>query len=597
MATFTVWTAIRVACASGSTHDDPITYLIPNYMLSADRTGILLQLVILCFTILSGGKLTAQAFETQKFRSHTGPEIPYGILFPENYDPTLRYPMVFFIHGKEAGGADKEAPLADGASLFLDSEIRERFPALVVVPQCPPEDSWVRVDSSGEKWSFPLLESPTPASAAALELLHHLKATEAVDGDRIYLVGISRGGSGIIEWLARRPDLFAAAVPIGGGGNTALTPSYGPQVPLWFFQGAMDDTVPVDLTRELARKLEAEGAKVRYTELPGAGHNLQDAALAEPQLLPWLFRQRKRNSFRIDLQPVQSATYTYATIRRSELALDLYRAAGEEARQNTTILYVHGGGFAGGRRDEPIHVEFARALAARGYTVANISYRLTMKGKSFSCDQPTKNKLQTFRAAANDIRRATLFLLQNADSLGIDPDRILLAGSSAGAEAILHAAYWEAQSAPGRWVGLPEGFRYAGLISMAGAMVDTSLIQTDNALPTMFFHGTCDGLVPYATAPHHYCSPDEVGYLPLHGAYTIAKRLDDLGVSRYLLTACGGGHEWASLPLYGDYTEDIDQFIRQTVDKGLYAQFHRTLYQDRICPEKPRPGMHCPSSP
>ncbi len=597
MATYTVWTAIRVAYGSWSTHDDPITYLKPNYMLFADRTGILLQLVILCFTILLGGKLTAQAFEAQKFHSYTGLEIPYRILFPENYDPTLRYPMVFFIHGEEAGGADKEAQLADGASLFLDPDIRKRFPAIVVIPECPEKNTWTYARRSSQKWSFPLFESPSPASAAAQELLVQLKEKEAVDPDRIYLIGVSTGGFGVLEWIGRRPDLYAAAVPISGGGNSALTPAYGLQVPLWFFQGAQDDIVSVDLTQKLVQKLEAEGAKVLYTEFPKAGHDCWKLALAEPQLLPWLFRQRKRNSYRADLQPVRTATYTYATIRGSELVLDLYRPGKEVVGRNTTILYVHGGGFAGGRRDEPVHVDFARALAARGYTVANISYRLTMKGKSFSCDQPVKNKLQTFRAAANDIRRATLFLLQYADSLGVDPDHILLAGSSAGAEAILHAAYWEARSAPGKWIALPEGFQYAGLISMAGAIVDTSLIRADNALPTLFFHGTCDGLVPYAAAPHHYCSPGDVGYLPLHGPYAIAKKLDDLGVSRYLLTACGGGHEWASLPLYGDYTEDIDQFIRQTVEKGLYFQLHRTLRQDGVCPEKPRPGMLCPSSP
>jgi len=558
---------------------------------------MLLQLGFFCLTILWGGELAAQTFEAQTFQSRTGMEVSYRILFPENYDPALRYPMVFFLHGDEAGGADKKAQLKDGAAFFLDPDMRKRFPAIVVFPQYSEETAWTHAEGYRHKWSFPLLKVPTPASVAALELLDRLKAREAVDPDRIYLIGVSTGGFGILEWIGRRPDLFAAAVPISGGGNPALTPAYGPQVPLWFFHGAQDSIVSVDLTRKLVQKLEAEGAKVKLTEFPGAGHNCWGLALAEPQLFPWLFRQRKTNSFRTDLQPVRTATYTYTKGSKAELALDLYRPVAKEASRKTTIIYVHGGGFAGGRRDEPVHVDFARDLASRGYTVANISYRLTMKGKSFSCDQPARNKLQTFLAAANDIRKATLFLLERTDSLGIDPGRIVLAGSSAGAEAILHAAYWERESAPGDLVVLPEGFQYAGLISMAGALVDTALIRPDNAVPAMFFHGTCDALVPYAGAPHHYCSPGQVGYLPLYGAFAIAKKLDHLGVSRYLLTACGGGHEWAGLPLFGEYTADIDRFIHQTVEKGLFFQLHKTLRQDGACPEKPRPVTFCPASP
>jgi hypothetical protein len=109
-------------------------------------------------------------------------------------------------------------------------------------------------------------------------------------------------------------------------------------------------------------------------------------------------------------------------------------------------------------------------------------------------------------------------------------DKIILAGSSAGAEAVLHAAYWTANDLIDlpEQPALPEDFKYGGVISMAGALVDTNLITKENAIPTLLFHGTCDNLVPFGTAPHHYCDESDKGYLMLHGANSIAKRLHHL---------------------------------------------------------------------
>jgi predicted esterase len=114
---------------------------------------------------------------------------------------------------------------------------------------------------------------------------------------------------------------------------------------------------------------------------------------------------------------------------------------------------------------------------------------------------PVSEKLATFDAAVEDIQDATFYLIQNYEYLGIDPQNIILAGSSAGAEAVLITAY-----SPPVCYDLPSGpVAYAGVIGMAGAIPDTSIIYEESAVPSLFFHGTDDNLVPYATAPHHYC--------------------------------------------------------------------------------------------
>jgi len=289
----------------------------------------------------------------------------------------------------------------------------------------------------------------------------------------------------------------------------------------------------------------------------------------------------------VHLDPVYEvaahSTYTFAIKGQDTLGLDLFVPVSDTKARRPVVLFVHGGGFSGGQRGDENHYAFCRDLAARGYIAATMSYRLTMKGKSFHCDQAAENKIQTFQAAVNDIRDATQFLREHAEELVINPDTIILAGSSAGAEAVLHAAYWTVDEFNEGAQTLPNGFSYAGVISFAGAIVDEGMIQTENAIPTQLFHGTCDPLVPYGTAAHHFCQPGEPGYLLLAGSLALSQRLHSLGKSYYLYTACGAGHEMAGKPLRENVNE-ISDFLYHDVMQGRFRQLHV-----RINPE----GLDC----
>lgn len=250
-------------------------------------------------------------------------------------------------------------------------------------------------------------------------------------------------------------------------------------------------------------------------------------------------------------------TLTYVSKDGQDLDLDVYRPEFDADFKRATLIYVHGGGFQGGERDNDRIKTFCTRLAERGYVVASISYRLTRKDKQggFGCECPAVEKLNTFYAAVEDIQDATFFLIQNRESLGIDPQRIILAGSSAGAEAVLNTAYQ-----PPYCYGLDSGpLSFAGVISMAGAVPDTIGIYDESAIPSMFFHGTDDPLVPYGSAPHHYCEEGTPGYLVLHGPHSITQKLAQLNVPFWLHTTCGGGHEMASKPMT-DYFDEIVEF-------------------------------------
>ena len=124
---------------------------------------------------------------------------------------------------------------------------------------------------------------------------------------------------------------------------------------------------------------------------------------------------------------------------------------------------------------------------------------------------------------------------------------------------------------------------------MAGALVDLELVNEKTAFPSLFFHGTCDNLVPYASAPHHYCNYDEVGYLMLHGGVSLANRMEQLKVSYQLVTGCNGGHEWAGKPIR-EYTKEIAHFIKTTVVEGKFMQSREVVMQEKECGIEARIG-------
>lgn len=261
---------------------------------------------------------------------------------------------------------------------------------------------------------------------------------------------------------------------------------------------------------------------------------------------------------------IEKTTYTYFNKPDEELKLDLFDPIENLNSDRPLILYVHGGGFSGGERDHPDHESFLKHFAAKGYVTATMSYTLQRKDKSFGCDVDAGVKINTFLETARDINRATAFLINNKYDLSIDPSKIVIVGSSAGAEAALHAAYWDLTKRDSTGTIFPERFRYGGVISLAGAVSNINHITETTAIPTQLFHGTDDTLVPYGVAPHHFCTTDAPGFLMLFGAQPISEQLRDNNAGFYLVSIVGGGHEWASSPL-SEFRSEISDFVYQDV--------------------------------
>jgi para-nitrobenzyl esterase len=251
---------------------------------------------------------------------------------------------------------------------------------------------------------------------------------------------------------------------------------------------------------------------------------------------------------------VSKRTYRYQkTSYNKKLKLDFYRPKKVKGVL-PLLIYVHGGGFSGGKRNDKNTVGFAKNMASRGYAVAAISYRLTMKKLGFGCATKAVDKVTAFNEASKDISTAVHYLLEKSSKLKINANKIVLIGTSAGAEAILNLVYMYDDTL------LPENFKFAGLISMAGALTSLENMTTKTAIPTQLFHGTEDQLVPYDRAPHHYCKTTDAGYLQLYGSRAIADKLKKISASYYLYTIDKGDHSWSGRPMF-QCTEEMLDFL------------------------------------
>ncbi|MBC8153519.1 MAG: prolyl oligopeptidase family serine peptidase [Bacteroidetes bacterium] len=261
------------------------------------------SLLLLIF-VLSFSRATAQDdYQKRTYTTRQGKVLPYRILYPKNYDKTQKYPIVVLLHGAGERGNDNEKQLTHGSNLFLNEQNRANFPAIVIFPQCPAESYWASMKIERNKTpitlQFPYAKRPNWPLKATFELVRQLTRKEGIDKSRVYIMGLSMGGMGTFEALSRAPKSFAAAVPVCGAADTTLARKYAGRVPLWVFHGDADAVVPVTYSRQAVatlRRLAADGRglPVTYTEYPGVNHNSWDKAFAEPELLPWLFAQRKR---------------------------------------------------------------------------------------------------------------------------------------------------------------------------------------------------------------------------------------------------------------------------------------------------------------
>ncbi len=240
--------------------------------------------------ILDYANAQTSRFSLNKFINDKGDTLNYRLLYPD-YDTLRKYPLVIFLHGSGERGNDNEAQLKWGVMNFATDQMMIMHPAFVLAPQCPANLNWANY-TYVNKDELQLNTAPSKPMGLLIELIHKLLKELAIDTNRIYITGLSMGGFGTFDAIERYPHLFAAAIPVCGGGDVSKATLIA-HIPIWIFHGSEDAAVNPILSLKMVTALTEAGAHPGFTLYPEVGHYSWLAAYTDPLIMNWLFRQKK----------------------------------------------------------------------------------------------------------------------------------------------------------------------------------------------------------------------------------------------------------------------------------------------------------------
>jgi predicted peptidase len=228
--------------------------------------------------------------EAREWKASGGSVVKYRWSAPTDPEAGKTYPLVLFLHGSGERGSDNTAQLRHGVMPILKGAEALGQPCYLIAPQCPEERLWSPIDPEGKQLTA--ADRPNGMLDPIIELINGTLAKYPVDPTRLYVTGISMGGFGVWDLLARMPGKIAAAVPICGGGDPTLAARFK-DVPIHAFHGELDSAVPVAATRDMIVALEKAGGKPKVTIYPGVDHVCWVQVYDDPELYRWIFAQRR----------------------------------------------------------------------------------------------------------------------------------------------------------------------------------------------------------------------------------------------------------------------------------------------------------------
>lgn len=206
--------------------------------------------------------------------------------------------FILFLHGAGERGIDNEAHLKVGLPNLVNSLKKAGLKNFVVLaPQCPVNERWVDVDWSTT--SHVMKKNPHWPLDLVFSLMDSItQINPNFDTTRFYVTGLSMGGYGTWEVLQRRPETFAAAIPICGGGDKTLGRSLV-NIPIWMFHGSKDKAVPLvrttDMLNAIKKELGSSPLKAKITIYENKGHLIWNETYDNQEVINWLISQRKKS--------------------------------------------------------------------------------------------------------------------------------------------------------------------------------------------------------------------------------------------------------------------------------------------------------------
>lgn len=218
--------------------------------------------------------------------------------------PDEKLPLVIYLHGAGSKGEDHTKPKNEPIAKWLRSDaVQKEHPCFVLIPQCRAgEDptglprNWTNWENQrgtkSTEWKASLPDASDQLQGA-MALLREALKNDKIDPTRVYLTGLSMGGSGSLNWASREPERFAAIVAVCGLSDAARAEPVA-KIPLWILHGAKDDQIPIERSRLFVETLKKHESPVKYTEYADGGHSIAALVMKEPGVLEWLFKQRAK---------------------------------------------------------------------------------------------------------------------------------------------------------------------------------------------------------------------------------------------------------------------------------------------------------------
>jgi predicted peptidase len=215
----------------------------------------------------------------------SGYTIPYSVFVSSSVDPAIAPPILLAFHGSGERGSDGILNTRSGIGPALRTH-PELFPAIVVLPQLPNDKIWSdKMDSANPN-------SPTVEDLAMVALENTI-VEYGGDRARIYITGNSLGGFATWEMAAAHADIFAAAMPIAGGGDPVVMAPKLKSMPIWAEHGLWDQDVKLSYSIDMVEAVKKTGnPNVHFTLHLFSTHNVWDASYRNKKTMHWLFQQK-----------------------------------------------------------------------------------------------------------------------------------------------------------------------------------------------------------------------------------------------------------------------------------------------------------------
>ena len=252
-------------------------------------------LLLMSVVSLDGNVQTRMEKMFQEFEySYTGEDyqnepFKYRLFIPRLHDQE-KFPILLWLHGAGEYGHDDLTHLRWFDRVFLEPDHLEKYPFFVVAIQYPRANPmWFRSTRAWAKRKSP----KDDMGEVAIDVLRSVMKKYPVDPNRVYVAGISEGGSSTWEIMARYPDLFAAGIPMAGAPIRSSTMDKLTKIPIWAFSNDNDHLCPLEPVRQAVDEINRLGGIAHLTADEGTVHDCWTAAFLNHHVIEWMLAQRR----------------------------------------------------------------------------------------------------------------------------------------------------------------------------------------------------------------------------------------------------------------------------------------------------------------